>query len=208
MDVEADRSSAGVPVFIRSYLAAFRPLLQHRAARGYRNARFMRYVFKQRAVSQICDLVAPAGFYVVAYGDWKAASNSPISRRWAGPQQEIKHELQRRGNVLFRNMWEYRTSVTCSSTWRRLSNMRAHGTQFDRESWEMATSARYVKVHKALHCRSSAGALWRRRGGTWNRDANASRNILMLLMLEVLGAERPKELMPADSGKRRVRRQG
>lgn len=212
IDHASDRSTSfGLETFIRSYLGELRTLLNHRAERGYRNWRFHRYVFKQRAVSDICDLIAPPGkFSVVGYGDWSGPNGTPIKRRWAGPQQDIKRELQHRPNVLFRSVWEYRTSVTCHATWRKLTNMRARSWKYDRTIGEKVLSETRSSVHKVLHCRSSDGAKGRPGGGTWNRDANASRNMLMLLMLEVLGVERPKEFMPAVTvhGRRKQRTKG
>jgi hypothetical protein len=207
LSMDTDRStSEGLEAFSKSYLSVFRTVLKHRAERGYRNLRFMRYVFKQRAVSAICDMVAPPGHYnVTAYGDWSGASGTPIKRRWCGPQEDIKRELQRRKNVLFWTMWEYRTSVTCHSTWKRLTNMKARSMKYDRATKTMALSEKRSSVHKVLHCRSSEGAKGRHGGGTWNRDANASRNMLMLMMLVVLGVERPKEFMPAVTAVRRAK---
>ena len=207
--LETDRSTVdGLAEFTRSYLAVFRTLLGHRAKRGYRAARFTRFVFKQRTVSEICDLIAPLSAYnVVGYGDWRSAKGTPVKRRWSGPQEDIRRELQRRPNVLFWNMWEYRTSVTCHKTWRRLTNMRARTTRFDRTSRTMTLSAKRASVHKVLHCKTSGGAKGHPGGGTWNRDANASRNMLMLMMLEVLGVQRPGEFLPAVTVERR-RKQG
>ena len=212
IDHASDRSTSfGLGTFIRSYLGELRTLLTHRAERGYRNWRFHRYVFKQRVVGDICDLIAPPGkFSVVGYGDWSGPNGTPIKRRWSGPQQDIKRTLQRRPNVLFRSVWEYRTSVTCHATWRRLSNMRARSWKYDRTIGKKVLSETRSSVHKVLHCLNSDGAKGRPGGGTWNRDANASRNMLMLLMLVVLGVERPKEFMPAVTvlGRRKQRTKG
>ncbi len=205
LDTQSDRStSLGYQSFVKSYLATFRTLLEHRAKRGYRTMRFMRYVFKQRAIAEICDLIAPDGYYTVAgYGDWRGLNGTPIKRRWSGPQEEIRRALQRRRNVLFWNMWEYKTSVTCHETWRRLTNMRAKTTRYDRATKSMVPGEKRSSVHKVLHCRSSDGVKGRHGGGTWNRDANASRNMVMLMMLVVLGVERPREFMPAEQASRR-----
>jgi hypothetical protein len=201
---ESDRSTAaGYGTFVRSYLACYRDVLSHRAKRGYRNMRFLRYVFKQRAVAEVCDFIAPAGHYtVVGYGDWTASSGSPIKRRWSGPQEDIRRALRLRSDVLFWNVREHKTSVTCHATWRRLTNMRAKSHRYDRASKAMIQGER-SSVHKVLHCRRSAGVKGRPGGGTWNRDANASRNMLMLMMLVVLGVERPKEFTPAVTTERR-----
>jgi hypothetical protein len=47
------------------------------------------------------------------------------------------------------------------------------------------------KVHKILHCRNSEGGPVSACGKTWNRDVNASKNLLMLLKLWISGEERP-----------------
>ena len=207
IDFGSDRSNvAGLSSFLKTYLAEFRSLLKHRATRGYRNMRFMRYKFKQVAVSAICDLVAPPDKYtVVGYGDWSGPNGTPIKRRFCGPQQDIKRELQHRPNVLYHSVWEHKTSVTCHETWRRLSNMRAESRTYSRSEQKMVDRKRGA-IHKVLHCRSSKSAPGREGGGTWNRDVNAARNILMLLMLEVRGAERPAEFMPTPIGTRRAKK--
>jgi transposase len=61
-----------------------------------------------------------------------------------------------------------------------------------------------LRIHKVLHCKRSVrdGPQDRCRA-TWNRDVNASKNILMLLMLEVLGMERPAAFCREPDGKRK-----
>lgn len=206
---EVDKSSLqGLSDNIRSYLSVLGDLLSHRAEQGYRNMRFLRYRFKQKAVQAICDLVAPRGKYtVVGFGDWAGPGNTPIKRRFCGPLQDIKRELRQRGRgtaptVLFRSVWECRTSITCHTTWRRLVNARARSVVYDRREKKMVERPPR-RIHKLLHCRRSQGASGHQ-GGTWNRDANAARNILMLLMLEVRGFQRPSEFMPAQLPARRV----
>jgi hypothetical protein len=205
----------GLSEFTRSYLSETRALHSHRATRGYRNMRFTRYVAKQRAVSDVCDFVAPRTstidgkvvhmFNVVGYGDWTGASGTPIKRKYCGPQVDIRKELRRRqDSVLFRSIWEYRTSVTCNITWQRLSNMKAVSNGREKEG-VIIDGAKRGSVHKVLHCKSSKCAFGRQ-GATWNRDVNASRNMLTLLMLEVHGFERPMEFKPAVSARRQVRR--
>jgi hypothetical protein len=209
IDSAVDKSSLeGLSSNLRSYLSVLGDLLAHRAEQGYRNMRFLRYRFKQKAVLAICDLIAPTGkFTVVGFGDWAGPGNTPIRRRFCGPLQDIKRELRRRGQgdaptVLFRSVWEYRTSVTCHATWCRLVNARAVSVTYDRKENRMVERPRQ-RIHKLLHCKRSEGAFGHH-GGTWNRDANAARNILMLLMLEVRGFQRPSEFMPAQLSARRV----
>jgi hypothetical protein len=198
---------AGLSSHLKSYLSEHRGLIEHRAERGYRNMRFMRYIHKQKVVSVICNMIAPKDrFTVVGFGDWKGIGDCPIKRRFSGPIQDIKRELKRRSmfndaRVLFRSVWEYRTSVTCHATWRRLSNMKAVSVAYDRKQGRMVEQP-CQKVHKVLHCTNSKCAFGRQ-GATWNRDVNASRNILMLLMLAVRGFERPSEFKPSQLEGRR-----
>lgn len=196
VDNSGDASSSSAP-FYGSYLREVRSLLAHRMERGYRNMRFMRYVFKKKAVSAICDMISsPNRFTVVAFGDWSGPGKSPISRRHCGPLQDIKRELRSRKETTFlRSVWECRTSMVCSATKTVLRNMVAKTIKVDRRTGARKTSE-HVRVHKILHCQSSAVDV-HRHGGTWNRDANAARNILMLLKLEVRGESRPTEFMPA-----------
>ncbi|PNH01563.1 hypothetical protein TSOC_012543 [Tetrabaena socialis] len=175
---------------VTAYLAHLQALLRYRFTKGYRNMRFMRSVFKRKAVGDICSLIAPAGkITLVGFGNWSGGKGSPISRRTCGPLQEIKFRLRRRPDVFLKELDEYRTSVTCNGCLQVLSNMRAMSTVVDR--YDQSKAVRRTRVHKVLHCRSSDGGPSNRCGASWNRDVNASRNLLMLMMCHVLGYERP-----------------
>jgi hypothetical protein len=193
--LDVDRSTAdGMRQHITAYLAVVRGLIRHRMEKGYRNMRFMRRVHKAKAVSEICDLIAPPGqFTIVGYGNWGGPSAScPISRRFCGPQQAVKRELwRRRMSVGFRDIDEFRTSILDSETWQRMANMVAKSIVYNKSSKEMAPRA-VSRIHKVLHCKTSVIGL-RRSKTTWNRDANAAHNILMLLMTELHGYDRPRE---------------
>ena len=196
--------------YARAYLAVLRELLEHRSERGYRSMRFLRFVGKQRAVDAICELVAPraSGLTVVGFGDWAGPGGTPIKRRCAGPLQEIKFRLSRRSDVVLRSVWEHKTSVTCHQCFGRLVNMRAASVVYRKGAFvEKAPS----KVHKVLHCkRSEGGPKEGRCGVTWNRDVNASKNILMLLVLDLLGEPRhafcPGSVPEKKTRKKRKRR--
>jgi hypothetical protein len=165
-------------------------LLKHRAERGYRSFRFLRFVYKKKTINEICDMIAPRDkVTIVGFGDWGGGNGTPISRRCAGPLQEIKMELKRRDNVFLRSINEKRTSVTCHNCNCRLSNMRADSVKVKRDgTHELKQNS---KIHKVLHCKNSHNGTIHC-GTTWNRDVNASKNILMLLMLNVLGLPRPE----------------
>jgi hypothetical protein len=195
----------GISIKTRSYLASVRQLHAHRATKGYRNMRFLRYRYKQKAISEICDLMAPPSeFTVVGFGDWSGPNGTPIKRKFCGPLQEIKKELKRRtASVAFRPIWEFKTSVLDSNTWTRMENMKAKSWSRNREN-EMIEK-KSSKIHKVMHCQNSHPDAPRPRITTWNRDVNASRNILMLLMMEVRGFERPDQFKPTQLPSRRGR---
>lgn len=181
----------------RIYMAVLRSLVEHRMQRGYRNMRFLRYVYKKRAIEDICDVVAPKDkVVVVGFGDWKGLGKSPIKRRCAGPLQEIKQRLVTRPNVVMTSIAETRTSKVCHGCFQELCNMRAKSVVFRRLAGSGVVERcndGVKKIHKVLHCKSSKSvpASAGRCGTTWNRDANAAKNILMLLMMEALGMDRP-----------------
>lgn len=189
--MRADRdhgTEAGFHMTLRYVLANARPLLMHRMTKGYRNMRFMRKRFKMKVVNDICDVIAPPSNYtVIGYGDWKGIGATPIKRACSGPQRDIKRELlrrQREKRCLFAHVNEFRTSILSSDTWERMVNMRAASTVVNKDG--LREKRDVSKIHKVLHCKNSAKT-------TWNRDVNASINILLLLMLRVNGRPRPRE---------------
>lgn len=180
-----------------AYLAALPTLLQHRAAKGYRSMRFSRFMGKQKAIETVCDEIAPTDrMAVVGFGDW-SNNGSGISRRCSGPIKEIKHRLSHRPNVLFKSIDEYRSSCICNSCHSRLTNMRAAESVVRKRSRVGEHEGerlvvRNNKVHKVLHCCDSVKSAPEngRCGATWNRDVNASKNILMFLRLWIADERR------------------
>ena len=199
-----------------AYLAALPGLLNHRAERGYRSMRFFRYVGKQKAVESVCDLVAPRHkLAIVGFGDWSNLGHG-IRRTCSGPVKEIKRRLSRRPNVLFRSVDEFRSSCVCSCCHGRLTNMRAH-SMVRRRVWPEAedegegrqpslqlVAVPHNKVHKVLHCRNSveSAVVQRCCGATWNRDVNASKNILSFLRAWIDGEPRPSAFLRGGGGQK------
>lgn len=176
----------------QTYILLLPKMLEHRALHGYRNMRFLRYQGKQRAIQDICDTLAPPGVpTVIGFGDWSGGHSSPISRRCAGPLQEIKHELAARENVELHSIGEYKTSITCHCCWGKLQNMKATSIKVNKDGTREAQPRH--KIHKVLHCKPSGlgDVTISRCGHTWNRDVNAAKNMLMLLMLQRKGWQRP-----------------
>ena len=145
----------------------------------------MRFVFKQKAVQKICDMIAPKdNCTIVGFGDWRGPNGTPISRRCTGPLQEIKRKLRGRNNVWMLNIDEHCTSKRCCGCACDLVNMRS-GDGCDKPN---------SKVHKVLHCQKSRNdePNQARCGWTFDRDFNASKNILLLTMCIVGSEARPE----------------
>jgi hypothetical protein len=181
----------------RKYLAVLRPLLEHRAKKGYRNMRFLRYVYKKKAIADICKLIAPRNqFTLVGFENWQGVGpQCPISRRTCGPLQEIRQTLFNMPNVAFLAVDPYRTSVTCCYCHRELKNMVAISTRYDRRTKQRV--AKMSRVHKVLHCKRSVGSPSTGcPGATCNRDINASRNILLLTLCMLCNVDKPAAFCP------------
>ena len=186
-------NQAQLGMYIRTYLSSLRPLLIHRMDKQYRKLRFLRHIYKQKAVKEIVDLIVnpdPNVLTLVGFGNWSGGSKSPISRQHAGPIQMIKDKIGKQPNAVIKSVDEYKTSQLDSQNHFQLVNMRATTVK------KMRDGSRVVrlnnKVHKVLHCKPSDGCkLPVCTETTWNRDVNASRNILNLFLHELNGLGRP-----------------
>jgi hypothetical protein len=196
--------------WVTHYLATCRDLMAHRSGRGYKKLRFLRFCKKKSTVSKMCDGVAPpkdGKLYCIGFGDWSGGHASPISRRCAGPIQDIKRELFSRDNVLMKHVDEFRTSKTHNITRLPLVNMKVWAENKTQNKYIIksdsldtlvmthTTTKRVLKkVHKVLHCKTSDGKCPEGcRETTVDRDVNASRNILELFRLEIMGLARPPQ---------------
>ena len=195
---DADKMAA----HLKAYLRELPSLIDHRMAKGYRNMRFMRFKFKQKAIHEICDMMTPMSkdkedrHTTVFFGDWNGGKGTPISRRACGPLQEIKMHLRSRTDVSLIDVDEFRTSANCSRCFEKLVNMKAPTTSKVkwREGARVVTELQNQRIHKCLHCKNSECCKASNKT-TWNRDVNAAKNIFMMGMLMLKGWKRPPSFL-------------
>lgn len=142
--------------------------------------------------------------------------STPISRRTAGPLQAIRFELRGRKNVIMEDIDEFRSSKQCSCCENSLCNMvvakthrriKSKNLVDEGNAWECVEG--HKRIHKILHCKRSqvGGPRNNQSGGTihcgktWDRDVNASRNILRLTIHQVFGKERPSAFLRTTRSK-------
>jgi hypothetical protein len=152
----------------------------------FRRLKFRRFTLKSSQLDRACnELVGPPGTKtVVGFGDCGAAGSGVIKKSPAGPVKMFAHKLARRCEVVAVN--EYRTSRVhhdCEG----IEDL--HNQMIKRKCRDGVV--RSVKVHKVLHCLTKNGGC----GKTVDRDANAAKNILGILMHQLAGyLERPERL--------------
>lgn len=143
--------------YLKDYLSVQRSLIEHRMTNKYRKLRFLRHISKQEAVKEIVDLLvgkeSDKTLTVIGFGNWSCGSRCPISRKYCGPHQLIRHEISKRWNALIRSIHEWGSSKVDSITFRELVNMKAN-------TFRRTKDGKYEKVlnqriHKVLHCKQT-----------------------------------------------------
>jgi hypothetical protein len=180
-DVEGQRQH------LRAYLSALPELLAHRARHAYRNLRFKRFVYRQKAIGEICAVVAPEGrTSVIGFGDWTGGRASPISRRAAGPLRDVKQQLRMLGRVrACRDIRETRTSKTCSACHCELENMKARSVRWvrrpevDAARTDEVRGARRSTAQRLEKVRRSGRAPTR--GRRWEKEEKATGKVHKVL---------------------------
>ena len=153
----------------------------------FRKLKLTRYIFAKKTLRRICsDLTARAGSKtLIGFGDWSNKDNAGIIKKSpAGPVKRVEQELKKVCTVL--PVDEFRTSKlhnTCGCT---LHHRYCHKHKKKKEIYEESDGVgKTVKVHSVLFCDN------RSCGMSMNRDENASRNILQLLLRQLEHGTRP-----------------
>ena len=163
--------------FVAPYLM---PMLDWHMRKPFRKLKLRRYIASKKTLRQICtDLTARAGRQtLIGFGDWSNKDSAGIiKKKPAGPVKKLEAELKKHCTVV--SIDEFRTSKlhgACGCTMRH-----RYSHKHDRNG-----NRRLMRLHSVLYCPNSSCS-----GISMNRDENASRSILKLMLLEIMGLPRP-----------------
>ncbi|KAF1336069.1 hypothetical protein FI667_g581, partial [Globisporangium splendens] len=166
--------------YVQFLLPRLDRLLDSHIHKDCRGLKFKRHVFARKKLQLLCRKLTDgtSGRTLVGFGDWSNRDQVGfIKKSPAGPLKRFEHQLKRYCTVIAVD--EHRSSKLHSVCHGELKNQYSKKLCRDGEG-------RVMKVHSVLHCTHNGC-----RGMTVNRDANASRNILLLLECEIPGVNRP-----------------
>lgn len=146
---------------------------------GRRDLAFTRYTGQQKALGKMVrQLTGKAGSNtLIGFGNWSAKNSAGIIKKHpCSPAKKLLHALRPHCTVVMVD--EYRTSKLCSQCAARMLNMK---TRVDGPDGVRSSKS----VHAVLFCSNRSCAV------RVNRDCNASRNIMALLLAMVQG-KRPR----------------
>ena len=109
---------------------------------------------------------------LVGFGDWSNKDTGIFKRTQSGPVLKFKRELSKYCKVV--SVDEYKTSKLHHKCGCKLKY------QYSHKNYRKDNSRRNLKVHSVLYCINNSC-----NGMTMNRDTNASRNILDILIYQL-----------------------
>ncbi|MBX8645053.1 MAG: transposase [Thermoplasmata archaeon] len=154
-------------------------LLAYHMERPFRKLKLKRYIMAQKKMRELVRRFAgdDKKRVLVGFGDWSNLDNGGLIKKCPpGPVKRFKRELSRVCTVV--EVDEFRSSKLHWDCHQTLVNQQSHRRCKDGVE-------RKLKVHSVLHCRHNGC-----NGMTVNRDRNAARNILRLLVESCRGRER------------------
>ncbi len=130
----------------------------------------------------MCLELAPAGSRtLVGFGDWSAVDSAGlIKKSSAGPVKKFEKRLKQYCTVI--SVDEFRTSKLHHKCGQVLKHQRSHKMICKKTTREVVTQ----RIHSVLFCCNKSC-----HGIAMDRDENASRNMLQLLMKQVQHDSRP-----------------
>ena len=136
----------------------------------YKKWKFKTYCFSKKTISQMCKDITKNKKTLVGYGDW-SKNQGIIKKHPSTPNKKLRDALIRYKNCKVVSVNEYRTSKECSLCKEAVYNLK---------------DSKNKKCHQVVRCSNNECSM------CWQRDKNASRNILMKLFKENLGLNSEK----------------
>lgn len=164
---------------IRFVLPVLREMLGWHMQKPFRKLKLRRYIAGRAALQQMCHDLTSGGRTLIGFGDWSNRDVAGIIKKSpAGPVKKLESELRKHCRVV--SVDEFRTSKVHNTCGGKLTNRCRHHHK-DGET-------RTRRVYSVLCCTNSSCS-----GISMNRDENASRNILQLLLLQLKSKPRPEQ---------------
>jgi len=138
----------------------------------YKKKKFKIYCFTKKTIASMCKTICQDKKTLVGYGDW-SKNQGIIKKHPSAPNKKLRDALCRYKNCKVVSVNEYRTSKECSICKSKVYNIKDSNKK---------------RCHQVVRCSNNECSM------CWQRDKNASRNILYKLFVENLGLNPPSIL--------------
>jgi hypothetical protein len=183
-----------------------RTFTEFHSEKGFRNLNFTSYCRSKATLAKICERIQGGKNKktLVGYGDF-SQQHGLVKSHPTTPILRLKRELRRYCRVI--EIDEYNTSKTCSlcnnpiELYRNRIFRKKKQTKSETPSYEtkkkrvFETIAKMSEIRSVIRCKNNECKLC-----CLDRDINASKNILGLLLRQYRGEERPVCFKPAKIG--------
>ena len=152
--------------------------------KGFRNLNFTSYCRSKATLAKICERISGVTKHVktlVGFGDY-SQQHGLVKSHPTTPILRLKKELHRYCKVV--DIDEYKTSKTCSSCNKEIVLYRNRIQR--KKMGVLEPIAKMTNIHSVIRCKHNECKLC-----CMDRDINASKNILGLLLNQYRGEERP-----------------
>jgi len=151
--------------------------------KGFRNLNFTSYCRSKATLAKICERISGGKDVktLVGFGDY-SQQHGLIKSHPTTPILRLKKELRRHCNVV--DIDEYNTSKTCSSCNKEIVLYRNRIQR--KKMGGLEPIAKMTNIHGVIRCKHNECKLC-----CMDRDINASKNILGLLLNQYKGEDRP-----------------
>ena len=160
-----------------------RTFTEFHTEKGFRNLNFTSYCRSKATLAKICERISGGKEVktLVGFGDY-SQQHGLIKSHPTTPILRLKKELRRYCTVI--GIDEYNTSKTCSSCNNEIVLYRNRIQR--KKQGVLEPIARMSNIHSVIRCKTNECKLC-----CMDRDINASKNILGLLLNQYRGEERP-----------------